>query len=106
VDRGTIIVAFRRRALARRPLARADPGIFQEALRLSDVPFLELESSLHGDLLYRAMLADQESGSDEDDDPEAVNVLTVVDESAQGRRLAEAPLPPCWPRAGADCDIT
>jgi hypothetical protein len=106
-DMSTIVVAFRRSAFAMRPPDRDHSGLLQEALRVSDMAFLELEASRHGSRLYKAMLADLESGSDEDDDPEAVNVLTVIDESSQGRRVAEAPLPPCWaPHAGANFDLT
>jgi hypothetical protein len=103
----TIIVAFRRNAFAVKPPDRENSGVFQEALRVSDMALLEFEVSRRGPLLYQAMLADLEIGSDDDDDPEAVNVLTVIDESSQGRRVAEAPLPPCWAsRPGANFDIT
>jgi hypothetical protein len=91
-DLSTIVVAFRRGS-PRRPAVRPDPGFLHEALRVSDVSFLELESSRHGSLLYQAML---DSESDDEEDPERVIMLTVIDESARSRGVAEAPLPTPW----------
>jgi hypothetical protein len=96
-DLSTIVVAFHRRSFTMRAPTPTRSGILQEALRVSDVSFLELESSRHGALIYEAMWAEQEqSGSDDEEDPEAVTVLTVIDESKQGRKVAETPLPTCW----------
>jgi hypothetical protein len=95
-NESTIVVAFRRGSPLR-PTVRDDPGFLQEALRVSDVSFLELESARNGSLLYQAMLDEQlESDSDDDEEPERVIFLTVIDESARARGVAEAPLPPCW----------
>jgi hypothetical protein len=91
-DLGTIVVAFRRGS-PRRPAARHAPDFLQEALRLSDVSLRELESARRGPLLCQEIL---DSESDDEDDPERITVLTVVDESARSRGVAEAPLPPCW----------
>jgi hypothetical protein len=101
-DLSTIVVAFHRRGFSMRAPTPTDPGILQEAFRVSDIFFLELESSRNGALVYKEMRAEREqSGSDDDDDPEEVIVLTVIEESKQGRQIAETPLPTCWePHAG------
>jgi hypothetical protein len=95
-DLSTIVVAFHRRDPRIRSVGPGRHGIFEEALRVADLPFLGLESSRHGAVVYKAMFEEQEEGSDDEDDPEDITLLTVIDESPQARRIAETPLPPCW----------
>jgi hypothetical protein len=95
-DLSTIVVTFRRGSPLR-PSARHGPGFIHEALRVSDLSFLELESARHAPMLYQAMLDEQlDSDSDDENDPERMVILTVIDESARSRGVAESPLPPCW----------
>jgi hypothetical protein len=79
------------------PVGRSK-SIFEEALRVSDVAFLSVESSRLGSSMYAAMLADQEAlcSDDDNDDDAQEQVLTVIYESVQGRKVSDSPLPRCW----------
>jgi hypothetical protein len=93
-DSDVLLVLFRRRP--RPPPVRRPMSIFEEALRVSDVAFLSAESGRLGSAMYRAMLDDQDALDSDSDDDAPEQILTVIDESAQGRKISDSPLPQCW----------
>ena len=66
---------------------RHEKGLFEEALRVSDVAFLLFETSRRSNLLYSAFAEETRRTQEKE-------VEQSVVENSQ--RISEAPLPPCW----------
>jgi hypothetical protein len=93
-----LYVVFRKCTAPQRgqiPRSRSASG-FEEALRVSDVAFLCVDSSQRPAVIYQAMFEEQDE-TDFDDEAQS-QVLTVTDEAPGTRTVSDAPLPQCWSR--------
>ena len=91
-ENDTIYVVSRRQKVKkakrweRDAVERYERTLFEEALRVSDVSFMILESSKGANLMYRSLM-------EEDSEDEEYRSQTIVENS---QAISDQPLPVCW----------